>query len=502
VYPNYKAIVSCKRTIVIDPEYPEVYLLLSGVFVVKGEIDLAIASLNQAIGIDSDCAAAHCSFGNIYVCGGEADLAIASYKRAIAIETDFEPTLTGICYHDALTRAAHCKGCAMAHCGLGTAVLLKLTSANLTAGNMDLAIASFKRAIAIDPECEQAQISLTLVNGHVKECSSKAYRRYNLGLAHKRKGEADLAIASYKQAIAIDPELVIAHRDLGTCYHTQGEHDLAIASYNRAIAIDSNDAMAHCGRGTSHSAKGDYDLAIASHKQAITINPWCAIAHCNLGASQAKSNEDNLAIASYKRAIVINPKFTTAHINLGSMYLTNGDFDLAIASLQQANAIEPWNELAQQMLARALQSRPTLTHFDTIPSGAKVVIRGLVKFAIHNGKHATIQGFDRDKGRYNLLSEDGKVLNVKPQNLLQLIRHCVITGMKSTGRSFNGRQGDIQAWDEVKGWYIMRFGTACGCFIPGACVQFEVRLVHTCILPDHSFFLHFPPPSLRPQQTS
>jgi hypothetical protein len=175
------------------------------------------------------------------------------------------------------------------------------------------------------------------------------------------------------------------------------------------------------------------------------------------------------------------------------MYLTNGDFDLAIASLQQANTIEPWNELAQQMLARALQSRPTLTHFDAIPSGAKGVIRGLVKFAIHNGKHATIQGFDRDKGRYNLLSEDGKGLNVKPQNLLQLIRHCVITGMKSTGRSFNGRQGDIQAWDEVKGGYIMRFGTACGCFIPGACVQFEVRLVHTCILPDHSFFLHFSP---------
>src|SRR5438067_2117502 len=60
---------------------------------------------------------------------------------------------------------------------------------------------------------------------------------YNLGLALKNQGQLDQAIAHYRRAINIWPDYVEAHYNLGGAYIEKGEFDEALAEYRRAIEI-------------------------------------------------------------------------------------------------------------------------------------------------------------------------------------------------------------------------------------------------------------------------
>ena len=73
--------------------------------------------------------------------------------------------------------------------------------------------------------------------------------RIDLGLALSDKGQLDEAIASYRKAIELDPKLAMAHTDLGNALLDKGQTDQAIASYRRAIELDPKDANAYGGLG-------------------------------------------------------------------------------------------------------------------------------------------------------------------------------------------------------------------------------------------------------------
>src|SRR5438477_8861834 len=72
---------------------------------------------------------------------------------------------------------------------------------------------------------------------------------YNLGLALKNQGQLDQAIAHYRRAINIWPDYVEAQYNLGGAYSEKAEFDEELAEYGRAIEIrrDEADAQRHCG---------------------------------------------------------------------------------------------------------------------------------------------------------------------------------------------------------------------------------------------------------------
>ena len=60
---------------------------------------------------------------------------------------------------------------------------------------------------------------------------------YNLGLALKNQGQLDHAIAHYRRAINIWPDYVEAHYNLGVALQARGSLEGAMASYARALAL-------------------------------------------------------------------------------------------------------------------------------------------------------------------------------------------------------------------------------------------------------------------------
>ena len=65
------------------------------------------------------------------------------------------------------------------------------------------------------------------------------------------KGDLDAAIAEYRKALAIKPELADAHADLGLALYHKGDLDAAIAEYRKALAIKPDDARRHDNLGNA-----------------------------------------------------------------------------------------------------------------------------------------------------------------------------------------------------------------------------------------------------------
>ena len=78
--------------------------------------------------------------------------------------------------------------------------------------------------------------------------------------AQSDKGQLDEAIACYRKAIELDPKLAVAHNNLGFALLGKGQTDLAIASYRKAIEIDPKLAMAHGNLGIALMRKGQTEL--------------------------------------------------------------------------------------------------------------------------------------------------------------------------------------------------------------------------------------------------
>ena len=57
----------------------------------------------------------------------------------------------------------------------------------------------------------------------------------NLGYTYYRQGNYDLAIASYKTALAINPDYAKAHNNLGYTYYQQSNYYYQQSNYEEAI---------------------------------------------------------------------------------------------------------------------------------------------------------------------------------------------------------------------------------------------------------------------------
>ena len=93
--------------------------------------------------------------------------------------------------------------------------------------------------------------------------------------ARLEAGEAELAIPLYKRALEIDPKCAETHVNLGVAQFTAGDESAAAASYRGAIELQPVHAMAHSNLGVVLNNTGDIDSAMTSWKRAIKVNPRC-----------------------------------------------------------------------------------------------------------------------------------------------------------------------------------------------------------------------------------
>ena len=154
------------------------------------------------------------------------------------------------------------------------------------------------------------------------EIPQQAMKLNQRGLSHLHKKEYDQAIASFREALQIQPEYPDALDNLGKVLDATGKHAEAMADFDKAIKIAPNNAAAYADRGMALFHEGRYEEAAASYRQAIEHHKDFSEAQNGLGASLLRLGKTDEAIAALRSATASNPKNVDALGNLGAALLT------------------------------------------------------------------------------------------------------------------------------------------------------------------------------------
>ncbi len=161
------------------------------------------------------------------------------------------------------------------------------------------------------------------------------------GIAATTKGDYALAIASFSEAIHLNPGNSVAYRLRGAAYLFIGDNDKAIADFTQSIQLDPDNERTFLYRGSSYLAKMDYDAAIKDFTAAIQRKPDDGAAYMARGLAYFAKKDDEKATLDFDQTIRFDPHNAEAYNDRGLAYEDRGIVDQAIDDCTQAIQLNP-----------------------------------------------------------------------------------------------------------------------------------------------------------------
>lgn len=131
-------------------------------------------------------------------------------------------------------------------------------------GKLQDAVATFQRAVEIDPQ--------------------SAIAAYNLGNALSALGQFDEAIEIYHRSTQLDPQSAPTWNNLGSALNSASRFDDAIEAYQRAVALRADFPQAAESLGSLLRDTGRLDEAISYYDRVLSIRPDARLASARVYA--------------------------------------------------------------------------------------------------------------------------------------------------------------------------------------------------------------------------
>ena len=160
---------------------------------------------------------------------------------------------------------------------------------------------------------------------HKQQDQDAAQRYMSDGISYVSKGSIDKAIASFSRALELDPENPFIYNFRGDAYLQKGQIEEAFSDFNRAIDLYSNNEFAYSGRGNAYMRKGQIDEAISDYNKAIALAPENVITYSYRGMAYARKGDIEGAISDFTRVLDLNPEDGTVLNNLAWILATCPD---------------------------------------------------------------------------------------------------------------------------------------------------------------------------------
>lgn len=144
-------------------------------------------------------------------------------------------------------------------------------SAELAAGRRRAALVSLAVLVAL--------FVLVHVNFYrIHPLNGFAQSHYRLGVIQESKGDQASAMASYREAVRMDPSIVPAHVNLGIALSRLGRYEEARSHLAEAVARDPGYDKALYNLGLVYAETGRGDSALVMFDRAIGVNPAYGLA--------------------------------------------------------------------------------------------------------------------------------------------------------------------------------------------------------------------------------
>lgn len=200
-----------------------------------------------------------------------------------------------------------------------------------TVGNIDQAIAYFRRAIQADPNYATAWSGLAMAYTILRDYNSDALPDTYY---------AD-AVTAARKAVKLDSRLSQAHAVLGQLHEEHWEWAQAGREFRLALELDHSNATAHQWYAIYLWFTGDMKGALAQMRTAHDLDPLSPIINADLGRALLYVGNTDMAISRYRRTIALAPHFALTYLFLAEAYMAKGRYDAALQEMRTAVALTP-----------------------------------------------------------------------------------------------------------------------------------------------------------------
>ncbi|NJM59221.1 MAG: tetratricopeptide repeat protein [Oscillatoriales cyanobacterium RU_3_3] len=199
---------------------------------------------------------------------------------------------------------------------------------------LDEAIACFNRAIELFPNANSYQL---------------------LGEILAKQGNLEEALASYRLAIQLNPECFASHSQLGVALAHQGNFDEAIVCYRRALELNPESIEVHSYLWTIINQRQNWAEATTWYRQIIDKQPDSAVTHYYLGTALSCQQLWEEAALSCRRGIELNPSYFWSHLLLGTALTQLEKWEEVAAAYRYAINFNPAFDGTYSYLGNALK---------------------------------------------------------------------------------------------------------------------------------------------------
>ncbi|MGB7449292.1 MAG: tetratricopeptide repeat protein, partial [Ornithinimicrobium sp.] len=137
-------------------------------------------------------------------------------------------------------------------------------------------------------------------------------------------GRFEEAIASYDQALQIQPDYDLAWHNRGWALFKLGQFEEALSSFDQALQIQPDNDATWGGRGWALFKLGQFEEALSSFDQVLKIQPDCQDAWYMRGKALGYLRQLEKAIVSFDQALKIQPDDYLAWYNRGIAAANSG----------------------------------------------------------------------------------------------------------------------------------------------------------------------------------
>lgn len=215
-------------------------------------------------------------------------------------------------------------------------------------------------------------------------------RRGNAFLA---EGRLDEASASYREAIAFNPQDADACLNLGFALSEQQRYQEAEHALRRSLAINPGQADAFYFLGLMAKRQGKTEIAIENFVQVLDLKRDFELVYGDLCQMLVESGQIGRAKEIVLQGIAAYPEMMDFHAQLGSLYAYENDLDRAIRCFQEALKLQPDHAQVHGRLGEVF--RRSNRFEDALASYDKLVALNPNSAEAFNNRGIALGGLDR-----------------------------------------------------------------------------------------------------------
>jgi tetratricopeptide (TPR) repeat protein len=226
-------------------------------------------------------------------------------------------------------------------------IYFELASAYLFINQTDVAIATVKEGLSLNPSWNSLKFMLYTVYRNLKDKQRAIAVAGELKSAEPSLSAELIKLIEQDNLDELSKKETEEKREAEKHYLSalemikHGEKNLAVNELIEAITCNKNFANAYTMLGCIYDNCGLLDEGLNLHRRAITVDAKCALAFSNMGYVYQIQGDTEGALSAYKKALEIDPDLVQAHNSVGVLYDNLGDYEKGISHFLEAYRIEP-----------------------------------------------------------------------------------------------------------------------------------------------------------------